>query len=63
MTNTLIIKPRELAVELGMSTTSIWRWQQKNLLPKPIYIGNKMLGWKRTTILAWLDSSEHAGEI
>jgi prophage regulatory protein len=62
MKDTLILKPRDLAMELGMSTTSLWRWQKQKLLPKPIYIGGKTLGWKRATIIAWLDAAE-LGEV
>ena len=58
MTDILILEQRVLAMEPGMSTTSLWRWKKQGYPPKPIYIGNKILGWKRTIIIAWLDTTE-----
>jgi prophage regulatory protein len=60
MTTVLIIKPQELAQQLGMSKSSLWRWQKAGILPEPIKFGNRVLGWRKATILQWLDSAEEA---
>lgn len=56
MTTALIIKPRVLAKELGLSTVNLLAWQKDGILPEPIKFGNKVLGWSKATILQWLDS-------
>ncbi len=63
MTNTLIIKPHQLAVELGVSTTTLWRWGKSKTsnFPKPVYIGNKTLGWDRKSIIRWIENNELKG--
>ncbi|ARN64661.1 MULTISPECIES: helix-turn-helix transcriptional regulator [Vibrio] len=58
--NTIIIKPHQLLEELGISRTTLWRLQTKGLIPKPISINSYVLGWKRETIIEWLDSIHQA---
>ncbi|WP_070968146.1 helix-turn-helix transcriptional regulator [Vibrio sonorensis] len=58
MNEKLIIKPHELAVQLGVSTVTLWRWQKSKAhgFPTPIYRGNRTLGWRVRDINDWLDS-------
>ncbi|MFA0320398.1 hypothetical protein BCU71_19100 [Vibrio lentus] len=58
MNEKLIIKPHELAVQLGVSTVTLWRWQKSKThdFPAPIYSGTRTLGWRVKDINKWLDS-------
>ena len=47
-----IVRKKPLAVELGVSPTTIWRWEREGLLPKPIKIA-QTAGWPRSVIDAW----------
>lgn len=56
MTTALIVKPWELAQELGLCTVCLLHWQKELMLPEPIKSGNWVLGWSKATILQWFDS-------
>jgi len=47
-----IVRRSTLALELGQSTTTIWRWSRDNYLPKPIKLG-QTTGWPRSVIDKW----------
>jgi prophage regulatory protein len=53
-----IVTIGELSKILSKSRTSIWRWSKNNVLPKPLMVNGKTLGWKESTILEWLDNQE-----
>lgn len=55
-----ILKIADIVEMLSISKTTVWRWTQENRLPRPIYMGNKVFGWRRKTILEWLDGLEEA---
>jgi predicted DNA-binding transcriptional regulator AlpA len=60
-----IIKPHPLAVELGMSTTTLWRLSKlspQNGFPSAVYIGKKILGWRAQAIEEWLKKNEIKGD-
>ena len=43
-----------LAMELGQSRTTIWRWWARDgYLPKPVKLGKQAAGWPRSVIDAW----------
>lgn len=52
--NSLIIRPNQLAQELGVSKTTIWRWRQQGEIPHPITFGPRLVGWERAEIKKWL---------
>ena len=52
----LIIRYSELAKELGVSTSTLWRWRQDKVIPEPIFLGPRLLVWERVVIEQWLDS-------
>lgn len=56
--NTLVISPKELQEELGVSRTTLWRLRRNNHLPKEVHVGGQFLGWRRASIEAWLIASE-----
>lgn len=47
---------------LGLSKATLWRWTRAGILPRPIYIGNRVFGWRKATILEWLDSVEESAK-
>ncbi|MNY36962.1 Prophage CP4-57 regulatory protein (AlpA) [compost metagenome] len=54
----IIIRPTQLAEELGVSTTTLWRWRQQGVLPQPISLGPRLVGWDRSVINRWLESQK-----
>jgi prophage regulatory protein len=57
----LIIRYQDLAKELGVSRSTIWRWRRKHLLPPAISLGPKLICWERTVINDWLKSKRDEG--
>lgn len=55
-----IISITELGQLLGKSKVSIWRWERDQILPKPIKVQGRTLGWRESSILEWLESQEVA---
>ena len=51
-----IIRPKQLAALLQISLTSLWRLRKQKIIPEPILIGSRMIGWQRSTIDEWLNS-------
>ena len=49
-----ILRPKQLANMLGVSTTTLWRWRQQRALPEPIALGPRLVGWRREEIESWL---------
>lgn len=58
-----IIRANELAQLLGISTTTLWRWRRKNLMPQPIYLGPRMIGWRPEDVNSWLENASAQGGI
>lgn len=54
-----IISLGDLACLLNKSKITIWRyWAKAKVLPAPILINGKCLGWKESTITEWLENQE-----
>ncbi|MEI4550337.1 helix-turn-helix transcriptional regulator [Pseudoalteromonas spongiae] len=55
-----ILKIADIVQMLSISKPTIWRYVKNGTLPRPIYIQNRIFGWRKSTILEWLDSLEEA---
>lgn len=53
-----IIRPNELAETLGVSLPTLWVWRKNGLLPEPIQLGPRFVGWKAEDLNEWLDSKK-----
>lgn len=51
-----IIRKKELALMLGISEATIYRWIKTEGLPKPIKLGANSVGWWQSEIDQWLNS-------
>ncbi len=52
------IRVGELAEELNVSKTTLWRWRKEGSIPKPIHLGFRVVGWRREVIEAWFKEKE-----
>jgi prophage regulatory protein len=57
----LIIRYGDLAEELGISRSTIWRLRRKGGIPSPITLGDRAIGWERSVIENWLKSKRIEG--
>jgi predicted DNA-binding transcriptional regulator AlpA len=53
-----IIRKRELASQLGISDTTLWRMRDE--LPPAIQISRGIKGWKRSDIDTWIETRRAA---
>jgi prophage regulatory protein len=49
----------DLAILINKSKVTIWRyWKKDHILPPPILLNGKCLGWKTSVIENWLDENQ-----
>lgn len=54
-----ILRPPEVAEDvLGISVSTLWRMRQRGEFPEPIRLSSQAVGWRWSTIAAWLDERE-----
>tara|TARA_R110001583_G_scaffold195445_1_gene373725 strand:- start:11820 stop:12005 length:186 start_codon:yes stop_codon:yes gene_type:complete len=53
-----ILRIADIMQMFSLSKSSVWRYTKNGTLPTPIYIGNRVFGWRKSTIFEWLDSLE-----
>jgi prophage regulatory protein len=49
-----IIRVRELAALLGVSTMTLWRWGQAGNFPAKVRLGANSVGYRRGEVERWL---------
>jgi len=54
--NSLILKAADLACELRVSTTTLWRMTRDGRIPAPIKLSERAIGWRRSDIEIWLQN-------
>ncbi len=52
--NDRILRRKELEQFIGLSRSSIYEAMAQGEFPKPIRIGKRAVGWRQSTIDAWL---------
>lgn len=57
--NKEFIRVSELAEELNVSKTTLWRWRKTGNIPKPINLGFRVVGWRREVLEQWFKDKEH----
>jgi prophage regulatory protein len=57
-----ILRVKEVAELVGVSTTTLWRWQRDGLMPKRRQIGPNVTGWTEQEITEWLEDRPRAGD-
>lgn len=53
---TQIIRPKALAKQLDISVTTLWRWRLQGIIPQPVVLGSRIIGWDQVTIDEWLQA-------
>ncbi|SHF38279.1 transcriptional regulator, AlpA family [Marinomonas polaris DSM 16579] len=52
----LFIRANELSGALGISPSTIYRWRKAGLLPEPLSLGPRVVGWRASDIHNWLNN-------
>lgn len=56
------ISRHDLAISLGVSEDTLWRWDAKRTGPQSIKLGRKVY-YRRSAVRNWLEAREHARKI
>jgi predicted DNA-binding transcriptional regulator AlpA len=56
--NSELLRLKDVCVLLKISSTTLWRWRAKGILPKPYQIGPRLLFWKKSVIEAFINSQQ-----
>lgn len=51
---TNLISPRRLASLIGIPIATLWRWALDHLIPRPVFLGPRIMGWDMRVIDSWL---------
>lgn len=54
-----MVRPKEAALITGRSLASIWRDEQAGTFPQKVRIGQNSVGYRLSSIMAWLESREY----
>lgn len=54
----MFIRSKDLQKRLGISKTTIWRWEREGRIPKPTRLSKAVVGWPEQTIADWLASKD-----
>jgi prophage regulatory protein len=60
MQEEILRKPRVLEI-IGIGNTSLYDLLKRGEFPRPIRLGVRAVGWRRSDVNAWLASRETAG--
>ncbi|PMM19949.1 hypothetical protein BCT62_00375 [Vibrio splendidus] len=52
----LFIRANELSEALGISLSTLWRWRKAGVVPEPISLGPRIVGWRTSDIQNWLNN-------
>lgn len=58
----LLIDSKEVAKLLGVSPSTVWRMRCEGQLPPPVFVCRRLVKWKRSDIMAWIESSGKVGQ-
>ena len=58
-----IIRPREAAEYLGIGRSTLYRYVNEGVLPRPIKIGPQVTGWRLSVLDDFLRQRENEAEV
>ena len=53
-----IIRAEEVESMVGLSRTSLWRYERKDEFPKRVSLGASSVGWKLSQVQKWIDERQ-----
>lgn len=55
-----ILRTDEVAERLGVSRTTLWRWEREGDFPDRIKLGPNSVGWRESDLEDWLEQRADA---
>ena len=50
-----ILRPADICQMLGITRQTLTRWRTDGNFPPHIQLGERVVGWRRESIIAWMD--------
>jgi prophage regulatory protein len=60
MTDSLLRRP-EVEQRTGLSRSTIYDWMKRGDFPQPVKLGARIVAWRESDVMFWLDSREERG--
>lgn len=57
MTDKILRRP-DVEEMLGVKRSTIYDWMKAGAFPKPVALGERLVGWRESDIAAWLASRQ-----
>jgi prophage regulatory protein len=51
-----ICREKEVLATVGVSRTTLWRWEQYGIFPRRLKIGLSIIGWRESDVQGWMSS-------
>lgn len=51
-----VIRSAQVTMLTGLSRSTIYRYMDKGMFPRPIPLGERSVGWVKEEVLVWLES-------
>lgn len=55
-----IERRKEVLSRTGLSNSTLYYFIEQGEFPKPVKLGKRSVGWKKSDIDKWIDSREHS---
>jgi len=59
----LLIDSKEVAKILGVSSSTLFRMRCSKQLPPPVSVSQRLVKWRRSDIIAWIESRGQSSEV
>lgn len=56
-----VLRPWQLAMKLGCHRITLYNWVKRGMLPAPIRLSPRVVGWRESDIEAWLARRSQEG--
>jgi prophage regulatory protein len=58
----MILRINKVLSRLGISRTTLYRWMDEGIFPKPFHLGPNAIGWREEDINQWEWSAKYGPE-
>lgn len=54
----ILIRRPEVETRTGLSRSTLYAWMARGEFPQPVRLGTRLVAWRESDIVAWLESRE-----
>lgn len=56
-----LIRRPEVEARTGLSRSTIYEWMKRGDFPQPVKLGERLVAWRESDVVAWLEALEARG--